>query len=136
MAKSDSADSHFRTDPGRLPRVDYTPRNFPGTVAGVGGKGVAATSSPGVSMPWRVQGVLMNRRWQRAECSPLPHQITSKRGVAFATKRLFFLVAVLLMYILLMKFTSSNYTIQWFLVTLPSGTTIVVNQFKNISIPS
>ena len=90
MAKSDSADSHFRTDPGRLPRVDYTPRNFPGTVAGVGGKGVAATSSPGVSMPWRVQGVLMNRRWQRAECSPLPHQITSKRGVAFATKRLFF----------------------------------------------
>lgn len=80
--------------------------------------------------------MLMNRRWQRAECSPLPHQITSKRGVAFATKRLFFLVAVLLMYILLMKFTSSNYTIQWFLVTLPSGTTIVVNQFKNISIPS
>lgn len=33
VAKLDSADSHFRTDPGRLPRVDYTPRNFPGMVA-------------------------------------------------------------------------------------------------------
>lgn len=87
MAKLDSADSHFRTDPGRLPRVDYSPRNYPGMVA-VKGKGVAATSSPAVSI--QVQGVLMNRRWQRAECSLLPHQITSKRGVAFATKRLFF----------------------------------------------
>ena len=60
---------------------------------------------------------------------PPPHQIRSKRGVAFATKRLsLFFVAVLPMSILhIMKFTESRYTIQQFLVTLPSGTTIAVN---------
>ena len=71
MAESDKANSHFRTVPGRFPRIDHTHRDFPGMMAG-GGR----VWQP---HPWRVSqypggsdcagGRLMNRRWQRAEWS-------------------------------------------------------------------